>query len=128
MRHVFDASVVLAILKSEPGGDAWISHLDGGVISSVNLAEVASGLLRHGTRGARVGEAIDELKLVVVAPDERLAIEAGLLRAKTDVAGLSLADRFCLATAAQLRAPAITADRQWTLVAEAVGVEVKLIR
>lgn len=123
-----DASVVLAILKHEPGGDEAIPLLDASVISAVNVAEVAGGLIRQGIEAPRVSRIIVELKLTVVPPDEELALQAGLLRAATDVAGLSLADRFCLATAARMGAPALTADRAWTRVAEAVGVEVRLIR
>jgi PIN domain nuclease of toxin-antitoxin system len=128
VRYVFDASVVLAILKREPGGDAWIAALDSSVISAVNVAEVASGLIRHGVARDQVGPVMAELKLFVMPPDEDLAVQAGLLRAETDRAGLSLADRFCLATAIRLGVPAVTADRQWATVAEGTGVEVRLIR
>jgi PIN domain nuclease of toxin-antitoxin system len=53
----------------------------------------------------------------------RIAAEA---RALTQPAiwGLSLGDRACLALAAALGVPAVTADRSWQSVAEAVGVQV----
>jgi PIN domain nuclease of toxin-antitoxin system len=50
------------------------------------------------------------------------------LRAATAEAGLSLGDRFCLALALREGLPAWTADRQWRTVAEAIGVEIVLIR
>ena len=57
-----------------------------------------------------------------------MAIDAGLIRALTDRTGLSLGDRFCLAPGRRLRAPVLTADRQWTLVGDELGVRVEVIR
>lgn len=51
---------------------------------------------------------------------------AAVLRAPTRAAGLSLADRCCLALAKRLRATAVTADRAWTRSDH--GVPVELIR
>ncbi len=53
---------------------------------------------------------------------------AGHLRAATVGAGLSLGDRFCLALALREGLPAWTADRQWGVVAEAVGATIVVIR
>jgi ribonuclease VapC len=47
---------------------------------------------------------------------------------KTRSAGLSLGDRACLALAVRLGTKALTADRSWSRIARAVGVEVELIR
>ena len=46
----------------------------------------------------------------------------------TRSAGLSLGDRLCLALAQRNGNGALTADRMWLKVAEAVGVVVELIR
>lgn len=53
---------------------------------------------------------------------------AGRMREATAGHGLSLGDRSCLALAAALNLPAVTADRAWAEVAEAVDVEVVLVR
>ena len=45
---------------------------------------------------------------------------------RTRSAGLSLADRACLALASRLGVPAVTADRAWTTLD--VGVEIVCIR
>jgi ribonuclease VapC len=50
------------------------------------------------------------------------------MRSLTRSAGLSLADRLCLALARRLKAKVLTADRAWTLVAEPLGLDVGLIR
>jgi PIN domain nuclease of toxin-antitoxin system len=49
------------------------------------------------------------------------------MRARTDRAGLSLGDRFCLALGRRLRAPIMTAHRQWALIADEVGVKVEMV-
>ena len=64
----------------------------------------------------------------VVAFDRDLAFDAGLLLPLTRAAGLSLGDRACLALARRLGARVLTGDRAWARVADAVGVEVELIR
>ena len=50
------------------------------------------------------------------------------MRPATRAVGLSLGDRACLALAAELGVPALTADRGWAGVAEAAGVAVQVIR
>lgn len=42
--------------------------------------------------------------------------------------GLSLGDRLCLALAKVKARPALTGDRAWAEVADAIGVEILLIR
>ena len=56
------------------------------------------------------------------------ARRSAALRPTTRAAGLSLGDRTCLALAAELGAPALTADRSWTGIAEAAGVAVQAVR
>lgn len=128
MRFVLDASALLAGLNGEPGGDRVAAALDFAVVSAVNYAEVAGGLSRGANSPQRVRAILQTLGCTVVPADEEMAIDAGLMRALTDRAGLSLGDRFCLALSRRLRAPTLTADRQWTLIADDVGVKVELIR
>ena len=127
MRVVLDASALLAGLKGEPGADRVAAALDSAVISAVNFAEVAGGLARGGAGPERVLAVLQTLACLVIPADEDMAVEAGLMRALTDRAGLSLGDRFCLALGRRLRAPVLTADRQWALIADAVGVRVEMI-
>ena len=127
MRLVVDASALLAGLKGEPGADRVGAALDSAVVSAVNFAEVVGGLARGGASPEGVRQSFGPLACTVVPADEEMAVEAGLMRALTDRAGLSLGDRFCLALGRRLRAPVLTADRQWALVADDVGVKVELI-
>lgn len=128
MRAVVDSSALLALILDEPGAAEVEPLLEAIVISTVNIAEVVAALARDGNPEADVREIVTGLALAAIAPDEEIAIDAGLLRGATDRAGLSLGDRFCLALARRLSAPVITADRAWTRVAAQAGVDVRLIR
>lgn len=128
MTHVLDASALLATLNDEVGSDHVIAVLDNAVMSSVNLAEVVAGLVSKGKSEQQARAAIRAVSCRMVAADEELGLAAGFLRRLTDRVGLSLGDRFCLALARRLGAPVLTADRNWSRVADACQVEVRLIR
>lgn len=125
---VLDASAVLAFLKDEPGAASVAQILENAKISSVNLAEVYSFYNYVGAAPSHVEVMVGSLGLNVIEADVEQARLVGELRKMTASAGLSLADRFCLALALEEKAPAYTADRQWLAIAEAVGVEIILIR
>ncbi|HEX8302539.1 type II toxin-antitoxin system VapC family toxin [Sphingomonas sp.] len=128
MTCVLDASAVLAMLLDEPGAAEVQEALLGACISAVNLAEVVSTLVNRGLSGAIAREAIAGIDITTIAADRDQAIDAGILRAFTAQAGLSLGDRFCLSLARRLRLPVLTADSAWRQVEAEVGVSVHLIR
>lgn len=128
MSVVLDASALIATLKDEPGADRVDTVLHQATMTTFNLAEVVSHFAKLGADRDDIGALLADLPIIYVAPDEALAIEAGLMRAATLKAGLSLGDRFCLAYARATKAPALTADRAWKDLAEELGVEVELIR
>ena len=128
MRAVVDSSALLALILDEPGASEVEPLLDALVISTVNLAEVVAALARDGNPEEEVRGIVTDLALTAVAPDEEMAIDAGLLRAATDPAGLSLGDRFCLALARRLAAPVLTADKAWRRIERAAGVQIRTIR
>lgn len=121
----------MALLRDEPGADRveeLLSSVDAAfehaaIVSSVNLAEL------HQKFGKKLPKAlIGEPDSVIGSADftARHAAASGALYAKTKTAGLSLADRACLALAADVGLRAVTADRAWADVD--VGVSVELIR
>ena len=128
MRIILDSSALLAVLLDEPGSEKVEAVIDAAIISSVNIAEVAERLARDRNPPAQVRDIIMALPCMIAVPETDVAMDAGILRSLTRPAGLSLGDRFCLALARKLAAPVLTADRSWESVAEAVGVEVCLIR
>lgn len=123
---VLDASVVLAAVLDESGGDA-IGRLTGAVLlSAVNYAEVRTRLFDLGFAEDDVDTAISILGMQIVPFDERQARQAADLRVSTRAAGLSLGDRACLALASLCGAIALTADRAWQQAD--LSVEIRFIR
>lgn len=125
---ILDASALLAMLRSEPGGDLVANALVGAKMSVVNHAEIVSYYARLGGQAEAIEAMLRPLPIELVPVDAAIASAAGLLAALTSDAGLSLGDRFCLALAKAEGGPALTADRAWTGVADAAGVEVRFIR
>ena len=125
---VLDASAVLALLFEETGAEVVRTQLRTGVIGAANLAEVLAKLSDHGLPTLEAIRAVAILGLEVAPMTEAQAQRSAELRPLTRKAGLSLGDRACLALAAELSAPAVTADRSWDAVAGASGVSVQVIR
>ena len=126
--YVLDASAVLALLFEEPGAEITRTYLRAGVIGAANLAEVLAKLSDHGLPAPDAARAVAILGLEVVPMTEAQAQRSTGMRVATRTAGLSLGDRACLALAAELGTPALTADRGWAGIAEATGVKVEVIR
>lgn len=113
-RYVLDASAVLAVLNQEPGADLVESRLAQSVMSVVNAVEVGTKLVDRGMSADAAREALGLLELDVIDFDRFMADAAVELRAETKRAGLSLADRACLALAIHQDAIALTSDRIWS--------------
>ena len=123
---VLDASAVVALAHGETGADRVEPLVDGSCISTVNWSEVARVCLA-------VDRNPDALRAVLADAGCRTieftvddATVAARLWQTTREAGLSLADRACLALAVRLGVPAVTADRAWAELD--VGVEVIAVR
>lgn len=123
---VLDASALIALLWDEPGAQAVERLLGRAVMSVVNWAEVLQRFRAHGVETTGKRESVEALGVQMVSFTPEDAEAAAELWEPTRAAGLSLADRACLALARRLDLPAHTADRDWRKVG--VGVEVVLIR
>jgi ribonuclease VapC len=123
---VLDASAFLAYAQNEPGTIAVqaASAQDQLAMSAVNHSEVVQKLALRGIVVDMVENVMDELGVAVVPFTHKLSVKtAQLFRARS---GLSLADRACLATAGELGATAMTADKAWT--SYDFGVQITMIR
>ena len=105
---VLDASVVLACIRGEPGGDVAEASFSDSLIGTVNLCEVVTHLIDRGIPQADAFGLAKNAPYGVVEFDEDLALDTGALRAVTRHVGLSLG------------------DRAWTSLD--IGVEIRLIR
>jgi PIN domain nuclease of toxin-antitoxin system len=119
---IFDASAVLAAVREEAGADVVNAALDDGAISAVNWLEVLASVLRGPEHEMA---ALERIRLTLLPFDGALALRAsGLLAVHRG--RLSLGDCACIATAAALGRPVLTADRIWATLD--LPVEVRLIR
>lgn len=123
---VLDASALLCLLNEEQGSERVLEALPTGVISAANLAEVVSKLRERGLSVEEVEDVLGGLPLDVRSLTAAQAYANGHLRPATRAFGLSLGDRACLALAAELGMPALTADKAWAGLD--IGVAVELIR
>lgn len=126
-RTVLDASAALAFIKGEEGSETVLAHLDDAVISAVNLQEVVKELTLDGLGEKAVGSILKDLRLDVRAHDEDAAYAAGRLVTATRRHGRGLGDRTCMALGIALRAPVLTADRDWAHI-EVDGLDLRFIR
>lgn len=109
---VLDASALLAWLQDEPGADIVQDLLDtGSACSAVNYAEVAQKVRTRGGNWALTADLMASYRLQIEPATADDAVVAAALW--KDDRQVSLADRFCLATAHRLGVPAWTTDRAW---------------
>lgn len=123
---VLDASALLAILNDEPGSAQWAQAVGESVISAVNFSEVIAKLAEVGMAESQIRGILDPLGLEVAPFDTPSAWAAGLLRPSTRFAGLSFADRACLALAKQAKLPVLTADQAWKR--PRLGLQIRFLR
>ena len=123
---VLDASALLAMLHAEPGGDAVQELLPTAVISTVNWSEVVQKALDRKVEVQGLRQDLEALGLKILPLTVDQAERTAYLRAETRHLGLSLGDRACLALAAELGVPAVTADRAWKDLA--LDIEIRVAR
>jgi ribonuclease VapC len=118
---VLDASAFLAYLRTESGADVVPDAIAGcAIIVTVNLADTLSTLASRGKDPTGVAADLTERGLLggVIAVEPPFttadAVEAARLRPLTRDAGLSLADRGCIAVAWRLSTAVLTADQAWS--------------
>ncbi|HNX37580.1 MAG TPA: type II toxin-antitoxin system VapC family toxin [Candidatus Cloacimonadota bacterium] len=115
MNYLLDASAVIAFLLQEPGwekvSDVLLARQ--ATITSVNLAEVATILVRCGASYEDACSACRDLALHIIDVDAAIALESVRLAPDGKRLGLSLGDRICLAAAKLHGCVALTGDRVW---------------
>lgn len=114
MTAVLDASALLAWLRAEPGADVVTPYLATASVSAVNVSEVHHKLTQYGVDADRTISRLRTLGMRVEPVGLEDALGVARLWPATRAAGLSLGDRCCLALAARLALPAVTADAAWS--------------
>ena len=127
---LLDTSAVLGYLQQEPGWEIVASEILAGhaSICVVNQTEVLSKLCDKGMSWPDAQKALSKLALLAEPFTADTALEAARLRPLTREHGLSLGDRACLAAARLRQCAVLTGDRDWLLIAIAVGLEITSFR
>jgi ribonuclease VapC len=117
---------VLAYALGEPGADLVRKHLFGAVMSAVNYSEVLKKTIERGGDMESTATLLAGARVDVVSFDSLHAADAAKLFGQTKDAGLSFADRACLALAIELDAALYTADKR--LAEVDASIDIVLIR
>jgi len=126
-KMILDSSALIASIDEEKGKEVVDRYLPYAVMSTVNITEVATYMMRRDRMDLRkVRTIVDNLLLEIVPYDEEQAFLAAELCAKTKHKGLSLGDRACLALAITRDLPVLTADKAWKELQ--VGAKIQVIR
>lgn len=124
---VLDASALLVVLNGEPGREKLTPELlNAATVSTVNLAEVQTKLVREGADPDQAWDVIlSPIREAAEFTSEQAKV-AGSLITQTRALGLSLGDRACLALGIMLNAPVYTTDKSWKNLK--LGVRIHVIR
>jgi ribonuclease VapC len=125
---VLDASAVVAVLIRERGWEVVQSVILDSKMAANNFGEVAQRLLKDGWNRCQIEDAIGALQIEIIPVDGPLALDAAEIREIARAKGLSQADCICLTLAKRMGVAAMTADQKWLEIADAVGVEVRVVR
>lgn len=123
---MLDSSSVLAVIFNERGGESVACHFDGGLLSTVNLAEILTKLQLGGWETDFAWSRVLNMGFEVAPYDAEQARLTAELIDHTRPYGLSLGDRACLALAMQRKATVYTTDKAWKNLS--LGIEVEVIR
>lgn len=124
---VLDASVILAVVFDEPGGELDDAVVRRSVVSAVNATEVDAKLLERGVPDGDIDAVWDALGVEIVPCARPTASVAASLLSTYRSRGLSLGDAVCLATAHVHGLPVLTADRLWAQLPD-LQMEVRQLR
>jgi ribonuclease VapC len=121
-----DSSAILAFVFQEKGADVAAPRLAGGLLSTVNLAEVHARMITGAISTERAFSWIRTLGCEICPFTETQARIAAELRPLTRHYGLSLGDRACLALGIERKATVYTTDRTWAQLD--LGIQIEIIR
>jgi ribonuclease VapC len=108
---VLDTSAILALLAMEEGHEVVAENLENAVVSSVNLSEVITVLVRRGLKHEDVAQSLKDTFPQIEEFNAEQAIIAASINEVVKTYELSFEDRACLALAKYKNLPVLTANR-----------------
>lgn len=126
IKYVIDTSALLALIQGEKGSDTIVAALPDAIMSSVNIAEAATVLMRNQFNKVETTKLINSLIKDSIVFDQEQAFETANIKAQTKLNGLSLGDCACLSLAKLKNLPVLTADKIWSKLN--IDIEIKFIR
>jgi ribonuclease VapC len=115
---VLDTSAILALLAMKEGHEVIAQNLENAVVSSVNLSEVITILVRRGLKHEDVAQSLKDTFPQI----EEFNAEQAIIAASFVEAELSFGDRACLALAKSKHLTVLMADRA----SKDLGLDVKV--
>lgn len=125
-RFAIDSSALLAMMQDAPGGSLVGVKLHHSAISALNLSQVLEYCCEHGIEAEGMVENLVALGLRIEPFGLDDARKVAEITRENPGSSLGLGDLACLALAARLEVPALTADRSWLEVE--IGVEIRVLR
>lgn len=119
---VLDSSALLAWFKGEDGAAVVDEHIDGAIMSAVNVTEVVTRLIDLGIAEDDAQLRVSAIGVTIDSFTPALAFRAARLRDATRAAGLSIGDRACIATAEARGMAVLSGDHDWRKVTLPVPV------
>lgn len=112
--YVLDASAILALVNDEPGADFVEGLLSLAWMSAVNVSEVLQKAAKDDLWEPGFDSDLEALGVRIESFGRDDARLTAAMWEAAPRAGLSLADRACLALAYRLDLPAVTTDSIWS--------------
>ena len=125
---VLDASAMLAYINNERGAQAVHDVLARSVVSTVNLVEAFSKLVREGMDVNDTRTVLQKCFPEAVPVDRDQAETAAIIHAANAKMNVSYADSLCLALGACRDVPILTCDQKWKKLELGFDVDIRLIR
>lgn len=121
---ILDASALLALIQEDPGCEDVEKCLPDVIMSSVNVSEVISILLRIKLPINEIQDILSELIIEVKDFSHEQALVAAEIGHLNTNLGLSLGDRACLALAKSSNHPVLTADKIWANINDKIDIRI----
>lgn len=123
---ILDASALLALMNKEKGADKIIKYFPDVVMSSVNVSEAVTVMVRTGAPVEEIYQHIESLIKEIKSFNDQQAYLAAYIYSKVKRHGLSFGDRACLSLARVMKYPVITTDKAWAKLD--LGIDIRVVR